>query len=991
MFIKTIHIFGYGKLENFQLDLSRGVNVLYGENEAGKSTIFSFIHAMLFGFPQRSQSAPSYEPKGGVKYGGRLTVEWPESGEIIIERIKSAQGSECRLYQDGQLIGSEQELQERLLGIDRGFYESIYSFNLDGIQEISRLNEEEIGRYLFFAGIAGSEQLWDLENGLQKQMDQLFKPGGKKPEINQRLAELKESSRQLQKARERENEYNQLLERKKQLSKAIAEEKACLDECKSKLVHLKDWKRLLPSIQELSSISARLSELREGHFPAGGIKRMDTIEAERIAKETLFKSQLSKLSRLKEERQKLTYNEQWAQMESDVHQMERVLDNWEQQEEEIREKSIELKHMEARMYKLQDELHMNLEEERIASLDTSVFRKEDIKQLELEMHALQKRKNELDSRFEQEKIKLEQVEKTLADYESKLLPDDERARLEERQKAFQRSAGLLDEKEAIETLERLKSRREKLSGAERKAAKKQKKILQLAGMAIMLVSILLIITGNLLLGLGAGIGGMLFIFLLKQLLGNTIKSSELDEEILYLEKKLAPTADRYDGKGDKGLTERLLMEDAQHRIQYERELYRKEQQDEIFEALIQAFENWEQEKLVCENRLIAIGNEWSIPEEISRSMLLEAFERLESMKDIILEKNRIHASIDDCKQVILGYATRLQRLGLIFNINSDQSKREIYSQIKHKLEATLLVKSEATRIDERISDLDEELGPLEDICKQLMDEREKLFKEAGCETVTVFYQYGKEAEEREQLLAAKRQLMIQLGDFSDSELYLGVSAAELDEQIASVEAKSVSLEQQIERGHKELAEVDYDIKRLEEDGTVEALQFNHQKLLEDFHDMSRNWAKLAVAKGILQETIKKYKNERFPAILHQSNDYLRYLTNGKYERIVFSNDGAGLMLQDHTGEFIHARDLSRGTAEITYVSIRLALALTIEGRKDLPLMMDDTFVNFDDSRTERMLSLLAQIGEENHQILFMTCHQKIIEHFTPQEVICLAR
>ena len=95
------------------------------------------------------------------------------------------------------------------------------------------------------------------------------------------------------------------------------------------------------------------------------------------------------------------------------------------------------------------------------------------------------------------------------------------------------------------------------------------------------------------------------------------------------------------------------------------------------------------------------------------------------------------------------------------------------------------------------------------------------------------------------------------------------------------------------------------------------------------------------------------------------------------------------MLQDSQGEYIPARDLSRGTAELAYVSIRLALALTIEGRKDLPIMMDDTFVNFDDRRTEQVLSLLKQIGQEEHQILFMTCHQKIKEPFTSHEVISI--
>ena len=992
MFIKRIHIYGYGKLENYQLDFSPGVNVLYGENEAGKSTIFSFIHAMLFGFPQRSQSAPSYEPNGGVKYGGRLTVELPDNGEFIIERIKNTQGSECRLYQDGKPIGSEQDLQELLKGIDRGFYESIYSFNLDGIQEISRLNEEEIGRYLFFAGISGSERLWDLENGLQKQMDQLFKPSGKKPEINQKLTQLKESSRQLQKARERENEYNQFLERQEQLSKSITEQKALLEESKDKLVHLRDWKRLLPGVQELSVINSRLKELGKGQFPAGGIKRMDTIEAQRLAKETLFKSQSSKLTALKAERQKITYSDQWAQMESAVHRMERVIDNWEVQEGEIKAKTIELKHMEARMYKLQEELHMNLEEARIASLDTSVFRKEEIKQLELEMRTLQKRKSELDSQFEQEKIKLEQLEKTLAVYESKLLPDDEREQLEERYKAFQRASGLGGEKEALETLERLKNRREKIKGAERKTLMKQKQALGLAGLLVIIVSVLSIIMGKMLLGLGIGLGGMLLLFLVKQLIGSQTKSSELDEEILYFEKKAAQSSRSFEDTGDKGLTERLLMEDAKNRDQYEKGLVRKEQQEEIFEGLIQAFEKWEREKQLCESRLIALGNEWSIPQEISQSMLLEAFERLESMKEIILEKNRMQASINEAKNVIRTHKDKLENLAHIFNVNADQpNKREIYNLIKQKLEAALRMKSESTRLEERIHELTEELGPLEEVCKQLMAEREKLMKEAHCTSITDFYQCGKEAEEREQLLAAKRQLMIQLGDFADTERYVSASAAELDERISTEEDNCSSLEQLIETGRKELAAIQYDIKRLEEDGTVEALQFNHQKLLEDFEDMSRKWTKLAVAKGILQETIQKYKNERFPVILNKTNEYLFYLTNGKYEKMLFADNGTGLILQNHNGGFIQARDLSRGTAELAYVSIRLALALTIEGRNNLPLMMDDTFVNFDDRRTERVLSLLRKIGQENHQILFMTCHQKIKENFTPQEVISLMR
>lgn len=55
MQITKLEILGFGKFRNFSLDFSSKCNVIYGENEAGKSTLHSFIQAMLYGIP----SAPS--------------------------------------------------------------------------------------------------------------------------------------------------------------------------------------------------------------------------------------------------------------------------------------------------------------------------------------------------------------------------------------------------------------------------------------------------------------------------------------------------------------------------------------------------------------------------------------------------------------------------------------------------------------------------------------------------------------------------------------------------------------------------------------------------------------------------------------------------------------------------------------------------------------------------------------------------------------------
>ena len=49
MKINGFKINGFGKLKNNNIELSDGINVIYGENESGKSSMLKFISAMLYG------------------------------------------------------------------------------------------------------------------------------------------------------------------------------------------------------------------------------------------------------------------------------------------------------------------------------------------------------------------------------------------------------------------------------------------------------------------------------------------------------------------------------------------------------------------------------------------------------------------------------------------------------------------------------------------------------------------------------------------------------------------------------------------------------------------------------------------------------------------------------------------------------------------------------------------------------------------------------
>lgn len=59
MKIKKLHIIGFGGMKNCELILDANFNLIHGSNEYGKTTIFSFIRAMLFGLKGTSKAIQS--------------------------------------------------------------------------------------------------------------------------------------------------------------------------------------------------------------------------------------------------------------------------------------------------------------------------------------------------------------------------------------------------------------------------------------------------------------------------------------------------------------------------------------------------------------------------------------------------------------------------------------------------------------------------------------------------------------------------------------------------------------------------------------------------------------------------------------------------------------------------------------------------------------------------------------------------------------------
>lgn len=106
MLIDELMIDNFGKLNNTDIKLEPGFNVIYGENESGKSTAFGFIKAMLFGVNKsRTKNIAAdeytfYEPWVNKNfYEGKMRIKTGGT-TYRIERVFSKNGREFHLIDE---------------------------------------------------------------------------------------------------------------------------------------------------------------------------------------------------------------------------------------------------------------------------------------------------------------------------------------------------------------------------------------------------------------------------------------------------------------------------------------------------------------------------------------------------------------------------------------------------------------------------------------------------------------------------------------------------------------------------------------------------------------------------------------------------------------------------------------------------------------------------------------------------------------------------
>lgn len=142
-------------------------------------------------------------------------------------------------------------------------------------------------------------------------------------------------------------------------------------------------------------------------------------------------------------------------------------------------------------------------------------------------------------------------------------------------------------------------------------------------------------------------------------------------------------------------------------------------------------------------------------------------------------------------------------------------------------------------------------------------------------------------------------------------------------------------------------------------------------------DMKLYLESLNVVNDIIRETLDEVRMRFNPKLNEESSKIFRKLTSGKYENICITKD-YNIMVKSGI-IYKECNNLSSGTIDQAYLSLRIAISKLISQKVSLPLILDDILVRYDYERMKSTLNFLKENSKNNQTIMF-TCHEYIANY-----------
>jgi uncharacterized protein YhaN len=929
MKIVSLHIYHFGALRDCKLTLERsGFQLLFGENEAGKTTLMDFIKCMLFGFPVKSQAQRRYEPKNGNRPGGRMTIDHPKHGIWTIERVAGTKAAgDVTIYDETGERKDEAFLMQLLDGMDQSLFTGAYCFGLDGLQKLDKLTSEELGNFLLSTAISGDRDLLEIEQTFEKKQSILFKKAGKKPVINEKLEQLKVSEQTLQKLREKNESYQLLEKQKETFEKKIQETRQDLNNIQKELRSIKRLFELRPVLEKYKQLQQELKSFVtiKMSFPENGIQRYEQWKKEVSLLQGEMQYIEERLFKVEKEQQSLETDEGLLFSQKEIKHLFNKLPHYNYLQEQLSQLNSHIDEWENEESGLVEAVGETWRHKELKELTLSLSSLQDHEELLKQHAAILEKKRRLEDNLEDSRVKLENLEKEEAERKALLLPEEEYAHYEQEKNKKNQMVVYPSYLLMLPVISAV--------------------VLIWSGWSsenttVMFAGILLLLL--------AGI--MTFISLKKA--GNP-KDVTIQTNQRFLEDE----------------ENRKLLIRLTAALQHENNVYLQIAKQLDYLEIEEARVNEEAEKW-------AEVNGYRGDKE---KLLLSGFmNSLMKIKEVIKQKENAIKKLQHAKTELSLINDEAGKLALNLGIEDFEDVPKLIELMYSKLENQLRNETEREHLRKSFNELSERKAALLKQIQHINDQTTELWDEAGVHSEEDYYDKGKRTATFVRVSdesATLHNQLLSLG-FAPSEIEsLADKVTEKYEEtvqlLEDLERKEEELQKQLNTATEDRGKLHWELKKLLEDGSYSEQLHRYELLKDEWNLLVKKWASLRLAQHALQKVKEDYQKTKLPAVLETSSGYFSKITEGEYESILFT-DANELLVLKSDGTRFYPQELSRGTAEQVYLAIRLAVASNA-GPAGFPVLMDDIAVNFDQKRTSRTLSLIREIARDR-QVLFFTCH-----------------
>ncbi|MDO6462291.1 AAA family ATPase [Granulosicoccaceae sp. 1_MG-2023] len=260
MKLQRLSLAPFGPFEDKTLELSgERLTVVYGANEAGKSSALRALGDFFYGIPSRTVDNFRFDNRR-LRLRGEIVLA--DGQRISLERQKKNK-DDLRLS-DGTVVPPEQ-MAGWLSHTSRELFESLFGINHEELRNSSEaiLQENgEVGRVLF-AAASGSRHLAETRRALSEQAAEIYKPRGHKQALNEALSAYKTAVAELKSAQLATTEFESRRDELDSAKAVLQQTREAMSSATTRLQRLQNELALKPLLASHGRLSAELGDYQD--------------------------------------------------------------------------------------------------------------------------------------------------------------------------------------------------------------------------------------------------------------------------------------------------------------------------------------------------------------------------------------------------------------------------------------------------------------------------------------------------------------------------------------------------------------------------------------------------------------------------------------------------------------------------------------------------------------------------------------------------------